>query len=366
MTEVEIRDELKDQGVFGVNRVTLKKEGKVIPTNTLFLTFVSPELPKEITVGYLKVKVALFVPNPMRCFNCNKFGHTSQQCKVAAKCTGCGKDKHEGQCEGPKLCSNCNGPHASLAKDCPVWQEEKEIQRVHVEKRISFPEARQLVEAKMPTVITGGRTYAAAASTRGESRSVQFQTSLTWMFSDRPLRMTESNVRSSDGPGSVSTGTQASSGKSRTVSADARVPCESAKCSSEMDRGSANPPKTASRGSTSPHKMAPKGSAAPSKSAHKGSAGPLKTATSKDDSSSLRCSPSKVRADGVLVDVEGFSNPRRSTPSSRPQVPPKPVASDRLKKAEQNLVLSNHFSAMSDDEMDSSSIEMDSSSISPD
>ena len=30
MSEVEIRDELKDQGVVGVNRVTLKKEGKVI------------------------------------------------------------------------------------------------------------------------------------------------------------------------------------------------------------------------------------------------------------------------------------------------------------------------------------------------
>ena len=120
----------------------------MIPTNNLFLTFSSPELPKEITVGYLKVKVALFVPNPMRCFNCNKCGHTSQRCKVAAKCTGCRKDKHEGQCEGPKLCSNCNGPHASLAKDCPVWQ--KEIQRVRVEKRVSFPEARQLVEARMP------------------------------------------------------------------------------------------------------------------------------------------------------------------------------------------------------------------------
>ena len=118
MSEVEIQDELKDQGVVGVNRVTLKKEGKVIPTNTLFLTFGSPELLKEITVGYLKVKVALFVPNPMCCFNCNKFGHTSQHCKVAVKCMGCGKDKHEGQCEGPKLCSNCSGPHASSAKDC--------------------------------------------------------------------------------------------------------------------------------------------------------------------------------------------------------------------------------------------------------
>ena len=99
----------------------------MIPTKTLFLTFGSSELSKEITVGYLKVKVVLFVPNPMHCFNCNKCGHTSQRCKVDAKCTGCGKDKHEGQCEGPRLCSNCNGPHASSAKDCPVWQKEKEI-----------------------------------------------------------------------------------------------------------------------------------------------------------------------------------------------------------------------------------------------
>ena len=117
---------------------------------------------------------------------------------------------HVGQCEGPKPCSNCNGPHASSAKDCPVWQKEKEIQRVRVEKRISFPEAKQLVEAKMPTVITGGKTYAAAASTRRESKSVQCQTTLTWMFSDCPLRTTESNVRSSGGPGSILTGTQAS------------------------------------------------------------------------------------------------------------------------------------------------------------
>ena len=95
MLEVEIQDELKDQGVVGVNRVILKKEGKMIPTNTLFLTFSSLEFPKEITVSYIKVKVALFVLSLMRCFSCNKFGHTSQRCKVTVKCPGCGKDKHE-------------------------------------------------------------------------------------------------------------------------------------------------------------------------------------------------------------------------------------------------------------------------------
>ena len=100
--------------------------------------------------------------------------------------------------------------------------------------------------------------------------------------------------------------------------------------------------------------MASKGSANPSKSAPKGSAGPLKTATSKDDSSSSRCSPTKLRVDGVLVDVEGFSHPRHSTPSSRPQVPPKPKVADRQSKAERNLVLSNQYSALSDDEMKSS------------
>ena len=173
VTETEIKTELQEQGVVEVHRVTVKRDTKKVPTNTLFLT-------KEITVGYLKVKVALFVPNPMRCFNCNKSGHTSQRCKVAAKCPGCGKDKHKGRCEGPKLCSNCNGPHASSAKDCPVWQKEKQIQRVCVEKRTSFPEARQLVEAKMPTVVSGGKSYAAAASTRREPKSVQCQKSFTF------------------------------------------------------------------------------------------------------------------------------------------------------------------------------------------
>ena len=113
-----------------------KRDTEKVPTNTLFLTFNTPEMPKEIMVSYLKV--SLFVLNLMRCFNCNKFGHTSQCCKVPAKCQWCRKDKHEGRCEGPKLCSNCSGPHASSAQDCLVWQKEKEIQCIHVEKHSSF------------------------------------------------------------------------------------------------------------------------------------------------------------------------------------------------------------------------------------
>ena len=53
MTEMEIRTELQEQGVVEVHRVTVKKDTEKVPTNTMFLTFNTPDLPKEITVGYL-------------------------------------------------------------------------------------------------------------------------------------------------------------------------------------------------------------------------------------------------------------------------------------------------------------------------
>ena len=102
-TEHEINAGLKDQGVVGVRRVTVKKDGAVIHTgNTLILTFNKLEMPKLIPVGYLQVQVDLFVPNPLRCFGCNKFRHTSDHCKVA-----------QNQCVGPQMCSKYKGPRAS-------------------------------------------------------------------------------------------------------------------------------------------------------------------------------------------------------------------------------------------------------------
>ena len=75
--------------------------GEGDPHQHSFLDLRFPGTPKGDHGWLSKGEVALFVPNPMRCFNCSKFGHMSQRCKVAAKCTGCGKDKHEGQCEDP-------------------------------------------------------------------------------------------------------------------------------------------------------------------------------------------------------------------------------------------------------------------------
>ena len=194
--------------------------------------------PKKIKVEYLTVKVDLFVPNPLRCFNCNKFGHTSQHCKITAKCQRCGKDKHEEGCDRPQICSNCKGPHAASAKDRPVWKKEKEIQRIRVEKRISFPEARQLVEAKFPsTGLTLTVSFADVLNRKKSVKSVVCQTDLTWVSSVTPVQTVHSNCVSG-GPGSVSTGTQASCRKSGPASTDARALHESAL---QVDKRSVSP-----------------------------------------------------------------------------------------------------------------------------
>ena len=60
MTEAEIKKELQERDVVEVHRVMVKRDTEKVPTNTLLLTFSTPEMPMEIMVSYLKVKVALF------------------------------------------------------------------------------------------------------------------------------------------------------------------------------------------------------------------------------------------------------------------------------------------------------------------
>ena len=86
MTETDIWDELSEQGVTLVKHVRRKDQGQEKDTNTLFLTFHNGSLPKDICTGYLRVKVDPFIPNPLRCFKCQKYGHRAQRYSSAAVC----------------------------------------------------------------------------------------------------------------------------------------------------------------------------------------------------------------------------------------------------------------------------------------
>ncbi|XP_062590939.1 uncharacterized protein LOC134252467 [Saccostrea cucullata] len=144
--EQEIQSELESQGVVSVKRFTKKRNDIIEPTNTYLLTFGMPTLPSKIKVGLYQMKIEMFVPNPLRCFKCQRVGHGQSNCKGSEVCFRCGEEGHDGKgCQNDPKCKNCKGGHMASSKQCPMWKREKEIQKVKSEKRIPYPEAKKLV-----------------------------------------------------------------------------------------------------------------------------------------------------------------------------------------------------------------------------
>ncbi|GBO08604.1 hypothetical protein AVEN_40685-1 [Araneus ventricosus] len=79
----------------------------------------TPVLPKSIKAGCINCKLRPYIPNPFRCFKCQR---------------------------------NCSGPHPASSKSCPTWIFEKEVIAVKMKRNITFSEARQIVKDRTPKV----------------------------------------------------------------------------------------------------------------------------------------------------------------------------------------------------------------------
>ena len=149
LTETEIANEMEDQDVTAVKRIKIKKDGQLKDTHTYILTFNKSIPPKSVKVGYFNVKVDIYIPNPLRCYKCQKYGHHERWCNRSAICQRCGELAHgDGVCSSGPKCVNCGGKHMASAKDCDVWKREKEILKTKYTLIILFPEARQIVQAR--------------------------------------------------------------------------------------------------------------------------------------------------------------------------------------------------------------------------
>ena len=100
VSEEEICENLSSQGVSSVKRIN-----ELVPTNTLILTFNTPTLPDSVKAGYLRIPVVSYIPNPLRCFKCQKFGHGQNTCRGRLTCARCGQFDHESKaCQNEMAC----------------------------------------------------------------------------------------------------------------------------------------------------------------------------------------------------------------------------------------------------------------------
>ena len=150
MTNEQIQAELSAQDVEDVYRVT-KRDGT--KTNVYILTFKNSKLPSEIKIGYIKTNVKLYIPNPRRCFNCQRYGHGKTTCTHETVCVTCGQKGHEygsEHCDQEPHCYHCGDDHPSSFRSCPMWQLEKKIITDKLTYNLTFRDARTRVYRSHP------------------------------------------------------------------------------------------------------------------------------------------------------------------------------------------------------------------------
>ena len=185
----EIKKEMASQGVIDCRRLTTKRNGEVINTTSVILTFALDKLPCKVFLGYESVPVRPFFPNPMRCFQCQKFGHIAPRCEGKNTCPRCGKDKHDGdKCTSEPHCVNCEGTHPAYSRDCPVMKDERKIMEIKILERIPYSEARKKYRSQMAPTFTKSFSQIVATSKSSCTISTQTENDLHIESAKIPIR----------------------------------------------------------------------------------------------------------------------------------------------------------------------------------
>ena len=179
MDEEDIRHELADQNVVNVKRIFIDRGTRA--TNTYILTFGTAHLPTSIKAGYMNIKVNAYIPNPLRCFKCQRYGHGSNRCNREERCSKCAENHSVDACTATTLCcANCteNNEHAASDRKCPTYIKEQLVQKIKHTDNISFPEARKKVESA--TSLSTSYSTVVKSATKLSVASISTQTDLTW------------------------------------------------------------------------------------------------------------------------------------------------------------------------------------------
>ncbi|GBM96712.1 hypothetical protein AVEN_1242-1 [Araneus ventricosus] len=95
LSNEEITKELGGQEVKDVRAINIRRDGELMPTKHFILTFNTSRLPEYIKAGYVRCSVRPYIPNPLRCFKCQRFGHSKTNCRGTLTCARCAVAGHE-------------------------------------------------------------------------------------------------------------------------------------------------------------------------------------------------------------------------------------------------------------------------------
>ena len=118
----EIKTNLCKQSVTDGQRISIEKNYQTTLTNSYILSFNTLRPPIEIKIGYTIMKIEIYIPNPLRCHNCQNFGRHKEKCTRPLVCKAyreIGIDHLN--CKQSLKCVNFKQNHATDSKECETW-----------------------------------------------------------------------------------------------------------------------------------------------------------------------------------------------------------------------------------------------------
>ena len=86
--------------------------------------------PAEVDLGWQTHKLLPYVPEPRRCYRCQKFGHAAKFCRRERQvCPVCSEEHTYENCpnKGSPKCANCSGNHSASYKKCSKYIEVQKV-----------------------------------------------------------------------------------------------------------------------------------------------------------------------------------------------------------------------------------------------
>lgn len=144
----EIKRNITGATVKEVKRLKCFRNGEKSDSLSVMMVFDEIKMPERVYLGFLSYVVRTYIPPPLRCFKCQKYGHVAAVCHGKQRCARCGGEHKYGECgQGTKLkCCNCGGQHSAAYGGCTVRKVAVKVQNVRMEEGMSYAEALKKVK----------------------------------------------------------------------------------------------------------------------------------------------------------------------------------------------------------------------------
>ena len=140
--EVERAEGTDGEKVVFARRLTKVEDGERTMTKSVYIEVEGQRLPAEIWVGKVPLEVREFRENPVRCYQCQGFGHMARQCRREKRCGKCGEVGHDFKgCEGKEKCYHCGGEHSTGFRGCERYKLEVVVQDIRKREGVTYAQA---------------------------------------------------------------------------------------------------------------------------------------------------------------------------------------------------------------------------------